>query len=132
MFIAERSFFVFRRQVRGFVVFIFADDYLGLTVALCLQGLGQGLMLPGVTAACSLAVSDDEQGVVAGLNSSAQGLGRTLGPIVGPVLYQQVAGEAPYIFSAALLGVVGLVVLAAPGIARPGGPELPEPLPSQF
>ncbi|MFK7987738.1 MAG: MFS transporter [Sandaracinaceae bacterium] len=100
----------------GFVVFIFAEETVGLTIALCLQGLGQGLMLPGVTAACSLAVSDSEQGVVAGLNSSAQGLGRTIGPIVGPVLYQQVNDQAPYVFSAALLGVMGIIVLLRPQI----------------
>lgn len=100
----------------GFIVFIFAEETVGLTVALCLQGLGQGLMLPGVTAACSLAVSDSEQGVVAGLNSSAQGLGRTVGPIVGPVLYQQVNDQAPYVFSAALLAVLGFVVLLRPQI----------------
>lgn len=107
----------------GFVVFIFADETVGLTVALCLQGLGQGLMLPGVTAACSLAVSDSEQGVVAGLNSSAQGLGRTVGPIVGPLLYQQVNDRAPYIFSAALLALLGVILLLRPSVVPRREPD---------
>src|SRR5690606_4557473 len=57
--------------IGGYVLFAFSRGYAPLTVALCLQGLGQGLMLPGITAACSLAVTDDEQGAVAGLSSSA-------------------------------------------------------------
>ena len=73
--------------------------------ALALQGFGQGLAMPGVTAAVSLGVSEDEQGAVAGLNSSAQALGRLLGPLVGTSLYQ-FRPEYPYGFSALLLAVV--------------------------
>ncbi|MER3483383.1 MAG: MFS transporter, partial [Meiothermus sp.] len=52
----------------------------------------------------SLAVSDDEQGSVAGLSSSAQALGRMLGPIMGTSLYG-LRPEYPYIFSAVLIAV---------------------------
>ncbi len=100
----------------GFVLFIFATDRVMLIAALLIQGLGQGLLLPGVTSAMSLAVTEDDQGSVAGLNSSAQGLGRTLGPIVGGLLYG-VQMELPYVFSAALLTIVLLIVLARPAMA---------------
>jgi MFS family permease len=104
--------------IAGYLLFAFSRAYAPLTVALCLQGLGQGLMLPGITAACSLAVTDDEQGAVAGLSSSAQGLGRALGPLIGPLLYQEVAGEAPYLFSAGTLVLVLAVVIVRPSVAR--------------
>ncbi len=89
----------------GFLGLIVARQRLTLTLALALQGFGQGLAMPGVTAAISLGVSDDEQGAVAGLNSSAQALGRLLGPVVGTGLYQ-IRPEYPYAFSAALLVLV--------------------------
>lgn len=100
----------------GFVLFVFAHVYAALTGALVLQGLGQGLILPGVTSALSLSVGDDDQGAVAGLNSAAQGLARTLGPLVGGGLYE-LGRELPYAFSAALLALVLAVVLARPRLA---------------
>ena len=95
----------------GFLVFIFADSFTWLTLALVLQGLGQGLAAPAVTAALSLSVGEGLQGAVAGLNSSAQALGRMLGPLVGTWLYQNVAHTAPYTFSAGLLLVAWIFVM---------------------
>jgi MFS family permease len=109
----------------GFVLLVFAPDastvgfassYGVLTLALCLEGFGQGLALPGITAALSLAVSDDEQGSVAGLNSSSQALGRMLGPITGGLLYQ-VRVEAPYALSALLFLLVLAVFALRPSLA---------------
>lgn len=102
----------------GYVLFIFAHEHVLLIGALLLQGLGSGLAIPGVTSALSLGVGDEDQGSVAGLNSSAQSLGRTIGPVVGPLLYELRPIELPYAFSAVLLGLVLIVVLAYPGVAR--------------
>jgi MFS family permease len=89
----------------GFIGLIFAHHFSVLTFALALQGFGQGLALPGVTAATSLSVSEREQGAVAGLNSSSHGLGRVFGPVVGTSLYEFRA-ELPYAVSAGLLVLV--------------------------
>jgi MFS family permease len=89
----------------GFVTLVFARQFASLTLGLTLQGLGQALALPGVTAGLSLGATDDEQGMVAGLNSSAQAFGRMVGPVVGTGLYG-LRPEYPYIFSAALLVLV--------------------------
>jgi MFS family permease len=102
----------------GYVVLAFAHDRTPLICALLLQGLGQGLALPGVTAAFSLAVDESDQGSVAGLNSAAQSLGRTFGPLLGTGLYRLRPIELPYVFSAALLGLVLLAVIAWPKIAE--------------
>ncbi|MCA9594216.1 MAG: MFS transporter [Myxococcales bacterium] len=95
----------------GFVFLVFAHQFATLTVALAIQGFGQGLALPGVSAALSLAVADNEQGAVAGLNSSATALGRMLGPVVGTSLYQ-LHPEYPYGFSAILLVLVIVFLIA--------------------
>lgn len=94
----------------GFCVFIFSNTFWLLVFALVLQGIGQGLTLPGVTAALSLQVGNTEQGSVAGLNSSSQGLARLLGPLVGGALYER-APQLPYLFSAVLLLVLSAVLL---------------------
>jgi MFS family permease len=110
----------------GFVIFVFATGYGSLIGALLIQGLGQGLTLPGVTSAVSLAVGEDDQGSVAGLNSSAQGLARTLGPLVGTGLYE-FRMELPYVFSATVLALVFGVVLVRPGIAPHGISDVQAP-----
>ncbi|MGF1468863.1 MAG: MFS transporter [Sandaracinaceae bacterium] len=104
----------------GFVLFVFAESYGALLAALLLQGFGQGLALPGVTSATSLAVGDGEQGAVAGLASSAQGLGRTVGPVVGTPLYE-LDDQLPYGFGAVMLALGLVALLARPGlgVARP-------------
>jgi predicted MFS family arabinose efflux permease len=97
----------------GLVLLVFAAQLGPLIFALALQGFGQGLALPGVTAALSLSVGESDQGTVAGLNSSAQGLGRTLGPLLGTSLYE-LEPELPYVSSAALVFLVLVFVLASP------------------
>ncbi|MCB9597329.1 MAG: MFS transporter [Sandaracinaceae bacterium] len=104
----------------GYAGFVFAHTFWELTTALAIQGLGQGLLLPGVTAAGSLAVGDESQGSIAGLNSASTGIGRLAGPLVGGGLYQllrELPGVGPeytYALSAALLVLVLVVLLAYP------------------
>ncbi len=104
----------------GFTLFVFADVYATLASALVLQGLGQGLLLPGVTSGASLAVGDDEQGGVAGLNSAAQALARTIGPLLGGGLYR-IAHPLPYAFGGGLLAIVLVLVALAPRHRPPRG-----------
>jgi MFS family permease len=100
----------------GMLALAFVESYPLLVIALAVQGLGQGLVMPGVTSALSLGVEDSEQGAIAGLNSAAQGLGRLLGPVVGSRLYE-LSGALPYQVSSALLALVLLFVLGARGVA---------------
>ncbi len=111
----------------GFVLFIFAHGFWVLTTALAVQGLGQGLALPGLTGGLSLAVGDHEQGAVAGLNGSAQALGRLLGPVVGTGLYE-LRPELPYAFSAVTLVLaIGFLAVSGPLLAGTAqGPAVPE------
>jgi MFS family permease len=97
----------------GFVGLIFSHEFVTLAASLALQGLGHGLAFPGVTAAVSLGVGEDEQGAAAGLNSSSQALGRLLGPVVGTGLYE-LHPEYPYVLSVVLLSLVVLVLAFSP------------------
>jgi len=99
----------------GYVLLMFAHRFGVLTLALAAQSFGQSLAMPGVTAAMSLGVSEDDQGVVAGLSSSALGFGRMLGPLAGTGLYE-LRAEYPYVMSSALIVVVMLSVLAKPSL----------------
>lgn len=92
-----------------------------LVLALTLQGLGQGLVLPGVTSALSLGVGEHEQGAIAGVHAGAQGLARLCGPLVGTQLYE-ISGALPYEVSSALLVLVLLFVAGSRDLARPRRP----------
>ncbi|MFN4072232.1 MAG: MFS transporter [Thermus sp.] len=100
--------------ILGFLLLVVAQGFPLLALGLALQGAGTALAGPGVTAALSLAVGEGEQGLVAGLNASAQALGRMLGPILGTGLYR-IFPEAPYLLGATLLLVA---LLALPFLLR--------------
>lgn len=99
--------------IAGLLTLMVAHDYAWMVVGMALQGLGQGLVLPGVTSAISLAVTDDEQGAVAGLSTTAQGLGRLTGPLIGASLYE-LREELPYGVGAGLVGLTLIFVIASP------------------
>lgn len=100
----------------GYLGLLLGRGYPDLTLGLVLQGTGQALATPGVTAALSLGAGEREQGGVAGLNSSAQALGRMLGPLLGTGLYQ-LNPSLPYLASAllTLLGLLLALRLKEPG-----------------
>ncbi len=104
----------------GLVLLGSAQHFGLLVAATALQGLGQGLVQPGATSMVSLLAHDDEQGTAAGLGSSASSLGRLVGPLLGPALYE-LHPTLPYYVSAALLGLTTIaIVLAVPAVlAKP-------------
>ena len=80
-----------------------------LIAAFAVMGTGAGLLFPGFTSGASLAVSEDEQGSVAGLNTATNGAGAVVGPLIGTGLYQ-LDIAAPYIAGAALFAALTLFV----------------------
>ncbi|MFK7601764.1 MFS transporter [Deinococcus sp. SM5_A1] len=89
--------------------------YWPITAALAVIGIGSAILTPTLSAALSLSVPANQQGAVAGLNSSALALGRMTGPLIGTGLYQTVSHGAPYLLS----GTVLLLALAWMLAARP-------------
>jgi len=103
----------------GLFAFAFSHALSALVISMAVLGLGQALTMPGVTAALSLSVRDGEQGAVAGLNSSAQALGRTVGPLIGTGLYE-LGPSLPYFFGAGLLVFVMGFLLSSRSVALRG------------
>ena len=74
-------------------------------VSLTLQGLGSGLMRPAVAAGGSLAVEPEEQGAVAGFNSSTAAVGFIFVPMVLMPLYLY-SPTAPFWVAFILSGIM--------------------------
>jgi MFS transporter, DHA1 family, tetracycline resistance protein len=86
------------------------SGYPALLGALCVLGLGLGLLLPGNLAGLSLATGAGAQGKAAGINAIGQGLGMVLGPLLGTALYQK--GPMVPALGGAIL-IAGICLLAA-------------------
>ncbi|RMA40608.1 MFS transporter [Rhodophyticola porphyridii] len=99
----------------GLICAVLAPSLLLLIAAFAVMGIAGGLLFPGFTSGASLAVSDDEQGAIAGLNSAASGVGAVIGPLIGTALYQAHI-TAPYIASAVLFVVLVVFVWVHPKV----------------
>ena len=84
-----------------------ADDLYGITIGFALASTGFGLTRPGFTAGASLAVPLAEQGGVAGVITSANGISFVAAPAIGMALYA-VDPHLPFAASAMLLIVLVL------------------------
>jgi len=84
-----------------------SHDLYGITLGFAVSSLGFGFVRPGFTAGASLAVPLAEQGAVAGVITSANGISYVLAPTLGITLYG-LDHNLPFIAFAALL--VGLAL----------------------
>jgi MFS family permease len=93
----------------GVLGFISTDNYMIMVAAMGCFGLGFGMMMPGNIASISMKVTGNQQGRVAGVNTSAQGMGFIIGPLIGSGLYQ-VHPHLPYLICALLASLAIAVV----------------------
>lgn len=84
-----------------------ADSLYGITVGFALSSLGMGLFRPGFTSGASLAVGQQEQGQVAGMVTSVNGLAFIAAPAIGVLLYGA-WGPLPYLVAAGLFALLAL------------------------
>ena len=91
----------------GILGTMMATSLYGLILGFALANIGFGFTRPGFTAGASLAVGLDEQGGVAGIVTSANGLAFVAAPTVGILLYE-VEPHLPFAVAAALLVVMAL------------------------
>ena len=84
-----------------------ATSLYGIVLGFALANLGFGFTRPGFTAGASLAVGLDEQGGVAGIVTSANGLAFVAAPTVGILLYGA-ATWLPFVAATVLLIVMAL------------------------
>lgn len=98
----------------GYAGLIVGQSFGWLTFSMAIQGFGYGLTMPGLSALLSVSVTDREQGEVAGLNSSTQALGRTVGPLIGTSLYRV---NMRYPYSLSLVMLAGVLIVTSLGSA---------------
>lgn len=84
--------------IGAFLMMAMGESRLVLTTAMAIQGFGMGLAGPGFMSGASLAVSQEEQGSVAGVANSCGPLGFTIGPLLGTFLYS-IQPDYPYWFT---------------------------------
>jgi MFS family permease len=95
--------------IAGAVIVTTFDRFSVLAVGMAFMGTGMGLVMPAAAAGASLAVSENEQGAVAGLVGSCPAMGFVIGPLIGGTLYQ-IQGELAPMFSAFVFFIVLLVL----------------------
>lgn len=92
----------------GLLGTMLARDLYGITIGFALASIGFGLVRPGFTAGASLAVPLDEQGSVAGLITSANGVSWIAAPSIGMGLYALHQG-LPFLLSSVVLLTLAVV-----------------------
>jgi MFS family permease len=95
----------------GAINIIFANAFFDFALSNVLIGFGMGIVGPGYSAAASLQVSSKEQGAVAGLITSCAPIGFSIGPIIGPGLYQ-INQHLPYIFTSIIMCFLSIYCLS--------------------
>ena len=81
-----------------------------LLSGMALYGFGMGLAIPGFMVAPTLTVAPEEQGALAGLNSSIPAVGFILGPLMGGLIYK-LSPDLTYWIAAVVIGLLWLYSL---------------------
>ncbi|MEQ1619123.1 MAG: MFS transporter [Terricaulis sp.] len=90
----------------GVFIQIIAPSLSALLVGQAVQGIGFGLARPGFSGGASVAVRPEEQGASAGLVVAANGAGFVFSPLLGGVVYEQIAPTAPLWITLVLLAAM--------------------------
>lgn len=85
-----------------------------LTPGLALLVVGQGMVTPTLASAVAGRARHERRGAVLGMQQSAGGLARVVGPAAGGALFQHVGISSPYVVGACL---AGLALAMVPGDA---------------
>jgi len=94
----------------------FGNEWL-IYLAVAVFGCGYAFTYPGFQSTITYAVSENEQGSVAGLAAGAGAVAFIIGPVAGTILYGWYE-EAPYIVSAVLLVLTALLAVFHPRMQR--------------
>lgn len=97
----------------GLALLPFAPPFVPMVTVFVIMAIGQGISSPSLNALISNGASDDEQGFVLGTNQSMSALARAIGPTLAGIFYAQIAPSAPFLISAAILGLGFFLAIAA-------------------
>lgn len=102
----------------GLATIALSHHALPLVGGLTLLALGLGVVNPSLSAIAADAAGSGRQGTVLGFAQSAGGLARTLGPLLGGLLFARVAAGAPFV-----AGAVAATLAAALSVSLKAGDE---------
>lgn len=94
----------------GLLLLAGVHSWWALVPALVALVLGQGLATPSLTAAVAGGATAHRRGGVLGLQQSAGGLARVVGPLVGGLAFEHLGVPSPYLLGAAVMAVCALLV----------------------
>src|SRR5205807_10324962 len=89
----------------GLLVLAAVHSWWLLVPALVALVVGQGLAMPALTAAFASSARVNRAGGVLGVQQSANGLARVVGPLLGGLLFEHVGVASPYVVGAVLMAV---------------------------
>lgn len=102
----------------GLMLFAAAGTAGTVWVAMGVFGLSLGLFSPVVTSLVSFEAEPRERGAVMGAFNAASSAGRIVGPAMSGPVYFNVGHSAPFVLSAAMTAIAGVLLIRAHG-ARP-------------
>jgi len=94
----------------GLLVLAAVHSWWLLVPALVALVVGQGLAMPALTAAFAGSADTGRTGGVLGVQQSANGLARVVGPLVGGFLFEHVGVASPYVVGAAFMAFCAVLV----------------------
>jgi MFS family permease len=100
----------------GFAWMALARDEPAAIAGLTALAIGAGMATPSLNSLVGAQSSDDDRGVVMGVNQSASALGRVLGPAVSGMIFDRLGHAAPFAIGAAILGGALVLAISAAGL----------------
>jgi MFS family permease len=97
----------------GLILFAIATHPVMCWIAICVLGVALGVFTPSVTSLVSFEADPRSRGAVMGAFNSASSCGRIVGPAVSGPLYFSLGHAAPFLMSAVLTAVGGMLLLRA-------------------
>jgi multidrug resistance protein len=109
----------------GLLVLAAVHSWWTLVPALAALVVGQGLVTPSITATFATRARASTRGQVLGLQQSAGGLARVVGPLAGTAIFERVGVAWPYWLGAAVMAAcAALVATTRPSAGRSAGRPL--------
>jgi DHA1 family tetracycline resistance protein-like MFS transporter len=93
----------------GLLVLAAVHSWWLLVPALVALVVGQGLVMPALTSVFAGSADVHRTGGVLGVQQSANGLARVVGPLVGGLLFEHVGIAAPYVVGAAFMALCAVL-----------------------
>jgi multidrug resistance protein len=114
----------------GLLLLAGVHSWWALVPALFILVVGQGLAMPSLTSAFSARASVAHRGGALGVQQSATGLARVVGPITGGLAFEHIGIPAPYIGGALLMGLCAVLVSTSSLVSRRSPTDRSPPLSS--